>query len=59
MESDFEPNITEERFNMIMWTLWWVVENYLEKEWLTEEDIIKKEEKLKEIERNDWTIDLR
>jgi len=54
-----EEDVETDRFDMIMDALWWVVWNYLEKDKqkLKKKEIL--EEKIKEIEKKIWTIDLR
>lgn len=56
-EKDWMEN---EKFDMIMDALWWVVWDYLENNKNDTEDKIENVEKiLQKIEKNEWTIDLR
>jgi len=58
-EDEDEVNITEERFNMLINTLWWLMEWFTNKE----KDSIKEKEdsseKIEKIKEKYWTIDLR
>lgn len=56
---DLENNFHDERFDVIMDALWWVVETYLEKEWEKSKEETQKENTISKYERKDDTIDLR
>ena len=53
------------KFDMVMETLSWVVEDYLERKWIRQSDSwnkyesISEQEVIEEIEDKDWTIDIR
>ena len=53
------------KFDMVMETLSWVVEDYLERKWMRQSDSwnkyesISEQEVIEEIEDKDWTIDIR
>lgn len=54
----------DNKFDMVMETLSWVVEDYLERKWLREipwkkYESISTQEAIEEAESKDWTIDLR
>lgn len=52
-----EPEEPEDRFELIMNTLWWVVEEYLEKKWV--KDPYKEKTEPEEPEVDEYTIDIR
>lgn len=58
-EAANRKTVEDNKFDLIMDALWWVVENYLWKK----DNISEKEEKINrvisKIEKNEWTIDLR
>jgi hypothetical protein len=62
-EADEELNekkeIEEDKYDIIMDALWWVVENYLEKKLSKNEKQIELEKIITEVEKREWTIDLR
>lgn len=58
-QEEDEVNITEERFNMLINTLWWIMEWYSKKDKEKEEKISKYNEKIENIRWQKWTIDLR
>jgi len=58
-EAEIVEETNDNKFDVIMEALWWVVENYLDKK-MTKIDKQKEIEKvIEEIEKNTWTIDLR
>ena len=62
-EADLELNekkeIEDDKYDIIMEALWWVVENYLEKKMSKSEKEIEKENIISKIKNKEWTIDLR
>ena len=59
MNEDNEDDIEQDKFDIIMDALGWVVWNYLEKGKEKTRKQEELEEKIKEIEKQIWTIDLR
>jgi len=64
VSSYVEEKIEDDKFDMVMETLSWVVEDYLERKWLEQSSwkIYKKindEEVIQEAKNKQWTIDLR
>lgn len=54
-----EEDIPDDKFDVIMDALGWVVENYLDKKWQKTEKQEKIEEAIWKVKIKDWTIDLR
>ena len=54
---DEEPET--DRFDMVMDTLWWVVENYLKREYPVDDEDIRKKEVINEYKKSKNSIDLR
>ena len=48
-----------DRFDMVMDTLWWVVENYLKREYPVDDEDIRKKEAINEYKKSKNSIDLR
>jgi len=64
ISSEIAEEIEDNKFDMVMETLSWVVEDYLERKWLEQSSwkIYKKineEEVIGKVENKKWTIDLR
>ena len=51
--------LEDDKFDVIMDALWWVVETYLDKKMSKSEKEVEIENKIKNAEKNEWTIDLR
>lgn len=51
--------IPDDKFDIIMDALWWVVENYLDRKMTKSEKQREIERAIEEIELNKWTLDLR
>jgi hypothetical protein len=63
-DNNEEANITEERFNMLINTLGWLMEWVVNKNWDSKlnnkkDEILEIENKIKKLKKNNWTIDLR
>ena len=58
-EALIEANMHNDKFDVIMDALWWVVENYLDKKMSTSEKQEEINKVIDKIEKSKWTIDLR
>ena len=65
ISSDKSDREEDTKFDMVMETLSWVVEDYLERKWMRKSDSsdryesISEQEVIDKIKENDWTIDIR
>ena len=58
-ELNQKKELEDDKYDVIMDALWWVVENYLEKKMSKNEKQIELEKVISEVEKKEWTIDLR
>ncbi len=58
-EIDEEGLMWQDKFDVIMDALWWVVENYLDNKWMTNKKIDDEDELIEQYQDNEDTIDLR
>jgi hypothetical protein len=58
-EKNQEKDLIDDKYDIIMEALWWVVENYLEKKITKNEKEEEIEQVISKIEKQEWTIDLR
>jgi len=58
-EANNKKELEEDKYDIIMDALWWVVENYLEKKMNKNEKQIELEKVISKVEKKEWTIDLR
>ena len=54
-----EKELEDDKYDIIMEALWWVVENYLEKKMNKSEKEEEIEKVISKVEKQEWTIDLR
>ena len=58
-EAEEESKMWDDKFDIIMDALWWVVETYLDKKTRKTDKQKELEEVIEQVERDKWTIDLR
>ena len=58
-EADEQSKLGDDKFDVIMDALGWVVETYLDKKTRKSDKQKELEEVIEQVEKNKWTIDLR
>jgi hypothetical protein len=58
-EAAMEANLHDDKFDIIMDALWWVIENYLDRKMTKTEKQEELDRIIEKVEKSKWTIDLR